>query len=118
MSDPSRAPAGVHPMMRYVADAAPQRGEVAMRAGLHSARPSISPSSRTEKKCGLPHILCTVRGADMSAVDCVTSLACWSYLNPGLSSSCNMWVQQLDLRVFQPPITRHSQAACKCWQTL
>lgn len=36
MSDPSRAPAGVHPMMRYVADAAPQRGEVAMRAGLHS----------------------------------------------------------------------------------
>lgn len=75
MSDPSRAPAGVHPMMRYVADAAPQRGEVAMRAGLHSARPSFSPSSRTEKKmrpasyplycqrrrhecCGLCHIAC------------------------------------------------------------
>ncbi|KAK9791828.1 hypothetical protein WJX73_003147 [Symbiochloris irregularis] len=36
LSDPGRAPAGVHPMMRYVADAAPQQGEVAMRAGTHS----------------------------------------------------------------------------------
>ena len=31
--DPSAAPGGVHPMMRLIADAAPQAGEAAMRSG-------------------------------------------------------------------------------------
>lgn len=31
--DPAAAPGGVHPMMRLIADAAPQAGEAAMRSG-------------------------------------------------------------------------------------
>jgi hypothetical protein len=31
--DPNAGPASVHPMMRFVADAAPQVGEAAMRSG-------------------------------------------------------------------------------------
>lgn len=34
LTDGSRAAGGVHPMMRLIADAAPQQGEVAMRSGL------------------------------------------------------------------------------------
>ena len=34
LQDGSRGGGGVHPMMRLIADAAPQRGEVAMRSGL------------------------------------------------------------------------------------
>ncbi|KAK9806113.1 hypothetical protein WJX72_002023 [[Myrmecia] bisecta] len=33
ISDPGRGGGGVHPMFRYIADAAPQRGEAAMRSG-------------------------------------------------------------------------------------
>ena len=34
LTDGARAAGGVHPMMRLIADAAPQQGEVAMRSGL------------------------------------------------------------------------------------
>ncbi|KAK9837652.1 hypothetical protein WJX74_002230 [Apatococcus lobatus] len=46
ISDPSQAHGNVHPMLRYIADAAPQKGEKAMRSGQHDAAASKEASGQ------------------------------------------------------------------------
>ena len=61
LQDGSRGGGGVHPMMRLIADAAPQRGEVAMRSGL-------------PQEVRRPLKLCCSKSTKMQGCKCISPL--------------------------------------------
>ncbi|KAK9864995.1 hypothetical protein WJX84_010006 [Apatococcus fuscideae] len=57
ISDPSQAHGNVHPMLRYIADAAPQKGEKAMRSGEQGAAAEEAPGQEAAFKAASARLM-------------------------------------------------------------